>query len=893
MSFVRWRLFIGPPFTRPSSAVHWDWSSIVQDAAYTPTSAATTLSSSATPGATTVSVGSTSAFPSSGGFWVGTTRWSYVRYSGKTGSSFTGCTWTGDAEEQTTHNSGASVLLWLPVTENNGRLNFEWSMTSNLAASSWEAKIGGGVKIPQSAIRNNHAALVQRATTTTGSFTNYLMGWLASPTFSMGRPSVGQWTATIVSSAQKIAEIAVKGVRVGDLNIAKEGSASAISTLAGPYKERNSGEYVAAEPELGPQSAIDGDMTTLWISEDVIGTPQTFAVSNDPTTQGFLVISQIHIDRHPGMPTGYEWIELTCTVTGSHGGVALWADTQDSAFAGINGSYTLGDKIIICTDEVLFNDQNPRHGAAKVVSLNGGTFLSGLSATGGAIGVYYTTQFTEGWHCDAIWGTGTEPDRGVGETNRFGPSFTGGNIPAPTPGETIRYTFANSATPKNNYTNDYNDHAGYNFSADDGYDEPWFAVELPEMGLMLGEDIASSFTGTVLIKTDSGFSTGGLPSSGSIVIGDNIITFTSKTSTTIDITGGVTDAHVAGDKVYVYFSSVASDGVPINSIEWEVGGSTYFKNFNVYYSRYPDARSPGAANYLDDYTSLASVTGHASSTYTLTFSTTRATKVLILPTLMNADPARMRLNEVRILLDRTYYDTAQWLADATPVATLFSTLLQDAYIPTGAITATDDTLHNMSDLETTDQNAWSVVVDLADFSNHYLQVTRDSKISVAANDFWTTGTSYTSDETWTTSNAREPRLLEDGTGTGTVKQVQLWWKSASGASEGVEVYPASGSEDWRGSVLELGPFIFANSTDAQAAARKQYYLRKYPYKIFIEPRVPGDYAPGQIHRVQWAFSDSWATVDRYCMVTGISETFENMNRTQSISLIIADREVPN
>jgi hypothetical protein len=894
MSYVKWRAWVGAPFTRPSSAVHWDWSTLAIDAVYNPGVVVTTLTAQAVPGASTINVSSAGSFPSTGGIWLGDTRQSYVRYSGKTSTAFTGCVWTGDAEEQITHANGSTVRLWREIYENNGNLSMQWSMDSNLATMQWAADIGGGAKIPQAALRNNHLILVQRATSPGGSFTNWLIGWLLSPDLSEAKRK--GWSAKIISSAQKTAEIEVDGIRSGDLNIARDGSASAISTLAGPYKERYSGDYTAAEPDLSPSAAIDGSETTLWISEDVIGTPLPMTTANDPTVELDMAITQVHIYPNVGEPSGYQWIEITVLVDGTQPDVALWTSTSGYAVAEIAGDYTAGDKIIICADDVLFQQQNPRCSAALIFSLEDSApgFFSGLNLAGDSIGMYYTSLGGgSGWVHDVVWGTGTVPDRGASNpTDRYGHTYTGGNVPAPGAGQTLRYTFANSSTPKNNWVVDYNDHAGYRYSYGNAFDEPWLLLDLPPMGLMLAEDLDSGFTGTITIKDDSGDTTGGLPIAGTIQIGSNLITFNNKTNTTIDVTGGVTSDHVAGDPIYVYYSGIASDGVVINEIRWS-SGDIYFKNFDVYYSRLPNARTPGTSGYLDDYVQLASVTNHASSAYSLTMAATRARKVLILPTKMNVDPARMRVREVEVLLDRTFYNTDLWLPADSPVVDIFEALLTNAYIPSGAISATDDGYHDLSELNTEKQKAWPVIADLADFSGYRVKVGRDSKFTIAPDTFWTSNLVYSPTVTWTRANAAEVKELQDGSGVGAIKQVRLTWKSADGESEGVSVYPPSGSEDWRGSVSEIGPYIFANSTAADAAARKHYFTSKYPYTFYVRPMVPGNYEPGQIHRLQWQFSNSWGVTDRYCMVTNVANDFSGMRHSQSLNMIQVSREVPN
>ena len=894
MSYFAWRLFIGPPFTRPSSPVHWDWSTLNIDSSYDTTALATTLTSAISAGDATVSVASTSAFPSAGGFWVGSTRWSYVRYSGKTSTTFTGCSWTGDAEEQTAHANGSTVKFWFEVTHNNGSIKWQWDLDQNLATDQWYADIGGGVVVPQSAIRHNQFALIQKATSAGGTYTNWLMGWLSNRNFSEPSAYRRQWTARIVSSPQKVAEVFIPGVRVGDLNIAADGSASAISELSWPYKERASGDYSAAEPDLTAQSAIDENTSTLWISEDVIGsTENPSATGSDPAADDeLIIISTIRINKPIGEPNGYRYIELTAQGNIPYDAVMF---TQDVTYISLNisGSYTAGDKIILCEDDALFQEQNPRASAALIIEVTDDYpwFFDSLDPAGYGIGVYYTTQFNEQWNHSVVWGTGTPANRGDdAEVNQYAYDYHEGTVTAPLPGQVMRYTFANNATPYLNWETDYNDHAGYQIMTT--YDEPFFLVDLPALDLQLAEDISSGFTGTLTLKDSSGDTTGGLPTSGNIQVGSDVIAYNSKTPTTINVTGGVSADHVTGDLVYVYFSGVQSDGVPINTIRWTCP-DIYFKDFSLRYSRLPHARSPGTSGYLDDYVELAAVTGHASNTYELTFTTTRARKVLLLPTLMSEDPARMRMNELEVLLDRTYYDTDTWLDADQPVTDLFETLLALAHIPAGAIDSTDDGFHDMNQLNTERQNAWVVIADLADYAMHRVSAGRNSQFTITADDFWTSGSSYTPVLTWTRSNATEARLLMDESGIGTISQLRLSWKSPDGADEGVSVYPASGSEDWRGDVVEIGPYIYIDSDAADAAARKQYYLRKYPGTMYLKPKSPGEFKPGEIHRIQWQFDGSWATTDRYCIVMSVQDEISDMQRSQSLNLLQVSREVPN
>jgi hypothetical protein len=894
VSFVLWRAYIGPPFKRLTDPYAYDWSVNNADASATLTSISTVLSAQLLSGASTASVNTAGSFPASGGFWVGPTlnRWTWINYSGKTGTTLTGLQWSTDGEEDITHGNGSQVKLWYEISENNGQLTLTTEMDANLATIQWSADIGGGVKIPQIAIRNNHLIIVQKATAPGGTFTNWLVGWLQSPTFKEPSPYRRQWSAQIVSSAQMIAQQTISGVRVSDLNIARDGSASGQSTLAAPYKERYSGDYLAAEPDLSATTTTDGSTATTWIAEHVVGAQLSVATPTaDPVQTGDLIITQAHLSKAPGESDGYRWIEITVTATGNQPDFLLIAGSGGVAGLGTAGEYTAQDKIIFAEDDVLFQQQNPLSTAVKVLSFeDDDTFFNSLNMAGDSLGLWFDTDLNEGWTSLLMWGTGAAyPDAGSGHDDP--PNWPGATVAAPINGQTMRYKWTNSSTPANNWVTDYNDHAGYRYNRDNDTTEIWYHIELPSMGLQLAQDVASGYTGPVTIKDESGDTTGGLPSSGSIQVGSSILTYNNKTATTITLTSAPAVNHVTGDPIYVYFGGVSSDGVPINRIRW-TATSIYPKDFEILYSRLPNARTPGTSAYLNDYIQLANVTGHASNSYELTFSTTRARHIVMLVRKMSTDPARVRFNEFEVYLDRTYYDTSTWLQDGTPTTGLFETLLTLANIPPGAMTLTNDGNSDLSNVTTEKQNAWTVAADLADFTNHRLHVRRDSKITIAKDTFWTSGSSYTPVATWTRSNASEPSMLQDVSGIGSVSQVRLSWRSPDEEESGTECYPATA--DWRGSVVELGPYVYASASAAQAAARKQYWLRKYPYTMFVRPLTPSDsYAPGQIHRVQWDFSDTRGTMDRYYMVTSVSDEFGDLQRKQSLNMIQVSREIAN
>lgn len=890
--FAQYRVFIGPALEHISDSTFYDWSSIDKGGAL-PFGGQMSLTTGITGMSSALSISGGTLPGAAGGVFVGPNgsgqTWEYIGFSGGTSSSATGIERMYDPEISQTHSAGAAVYFWYPVPIQS--IRYDGQINTRRSTKTWTVALQG-VKMPQAAMRNLHLCVVQYRTTPTGTFENYLVGWLLSPTVADDATRTGEWEAKIVSLDYILGGIDAKRVRVGDRNAALDGSASTISVLSTPYKEATSNDYTEDAPDLSAGKAIDGESSTLWISEHVIGTALGTTAINDPAVPGNVMISQIHLSKAPGESDGYRWLELTVLTTGNQPDFACWTSNLGYALLDIGDSYTAGDKIIICEDDVLFQRQNPLQQAVKIISLEDDypTFLSGLNPAGDSLGLYYTTFSTEGWACSAIWGSGTRPDRG----EDLGPAWTGGNAPALTDGRTLRYKFTESTTPKDNWVLDYNDHAGYRYNIHPLDDGAWLLVDLPGMGLRLKDSLSAGHTGVIQIEDDSDLSTGGLDDSGTIQVGQEQITYSSKTDTTITITGraanSTTDAdHAAGDTIYIVDSGVATDAVPISEISWvRYGGtSNYPKNFTVRRSALRQARTPAESNYSDDYETLATVTGHASASYTLSPGTRRIAKLLIHIPLMSVNPSRARLNEFRAILDRTKYDD-DWLADGSPATDVFESLL--ANLPVGAINITSDVNHNLSSLDTESGQVWTVLTDLADYAGYRIDIDLDSKIYIAADNYWTA--TQTSTKTWNRTNARQVRALRSGEGAVAISQVSLEWLSASGESNGTAVYPTNA--DWLGLVDEIGPFLYANSTAADAAARKYYYQTKYPVTFVVESAL-GDLTvqPGQIHTLQWQFDSDAGIVNRKCVVESVSHEFNNQQITTTLTLVQIEREIPN
>lgn len=122
--------------------------------------------------------------------------------------------------------------------------------------------------------------------------------------------------------------------------------------------------------------------------------------------------------------------------------------------------------------------------------------------------------------------------------------------------------------------------------------------------------------------------------------------------------------------------------------------------------------------------------------------------------------------------------------------------------------------------------------------------------------------------------------------------MRLPWRTPDGATKGTEVYPATA--DTFGSTSEQVEHVYANSTAAQTAARKYYYLNRYPYTAVVDS-ADGNLTvePGQIHRLQWKFASQTVELNRLYMVTAVEHVFSANGLATSVNLIQIEREAEN
>ena len=899
-NYVQWRALVGPRYS------DYDWSLInygntaVRDFS-------TTLAGAMSAVDTTMNVVSSDSFSSAAGLFIAGNgageAWEYVKYTSKNTGAFAGITRESATtrEHNGVHSIGALVVAWYPITCDDGVLTLTETQDDMLATTTWEASIKG-VNFPAWAVRNNHIVIVETRTTPGAAWAVELVGFLDSPSLRDDAARYGEWSVRISSVDKLYGRQAAKGVNVGNVDIAKSGTATGSASLTLAYSERTSGDFTAAAPSFDAGNVVDKEQKTLWIADRFTGTANTPVDNADPMNVNDLYlsytkISQIHMNPAPGSPPGSRWIEITILDSPTHS-VAfkefVWAANGGGAVQWtINEDIPVGGKLILCEDEDVFLAQNPISAADKVLAYP--AFFTVQSAAGGEIWLQNNVNLT--WNNRVRWGTG---NGGVVTAGVPGTAWPGPTVTAPLPGETMRYIYTPSpaaTNPKDYWVTGPISTPGYNV---DTTTKQFVMVSLPGIGLKLAENITATVPGAgALLKIWDGSSpsTSGLSSSGTLQIGDEQITYSAKTAEGVTVASRAANSttaaiHDLDDLVYVLDSGTATDAPLITSIGWRrFNGTIYPKDFIVRRSNLPG--TPRDIQTTLDWTDVATVTNASASSYTYNFgSPVRLKHFIIEMTKMTSDPARPRLNEAFAILDSTTYDaTNLWMANGTAVEDVIRRVLLNAGVPNGAIITSGEGDPTIDNITTADANAWAVVSDLADMCGVRLVVGRDSKISMAQDSYWSTLTP-TVENTWDETNtASVEKSYRNGLG---VSQVKVNWRSPDETLSGFEVYPAT--PEPVGRVQETLQKVYTSALAAAMSAKKQFIMARYPYSAVAELADANmTLRPGGVDRLTWQpaagqRSTENPTINRLYMRIQVDHQIERGIWSTVVNLLQVERE---
>ena len=895
-----WRAYIGPIYLPAGTPGAYNWQWLVAGAADNFEAAASTLASSLSDGATSLTVADGSLFAVQGGVWVGPNGagqgWEHVRYTGVSTNTLTGLTreTSGDREHNGAHSSGAVVRQWWPLTGNDGTLRLSEEMDDALCAVSWTAELRG-VNAPRAALRSKHLCVVQMRQGASGSFTNWLVGWLESPQARDDVRRRGEWSVRLVSSAWHLQRFMARGVRVGDLDLAKHSTgASSSLALKEADQERWTNDFTAASPDFSASSVADRDRGTLWINEKFVGTPESI-----PTPQTSPRITQAYLNPPAGSRGGRRWIELTVTednndVQNMSLQIAVAPEGTDNAHWLFNGpgEADQGDRIILCEDQAVFEEEHP---ASEHVYIKASPYyFSFIQAAGGEIGL--RRDPFDAWGDTLRWGTFSANLQDVGGGSDP-PEWDGAPVPAPGPGQTLRRLWTPGGTPVNPgdwWTVGYVQTAGYPILTSP---DPWLMVSLPPLGLTIRDSITAGSPGvgaTLWLTDGADLSAAGLDASGTLLVGAERISYSARTASGVVVSGrgaGGTPAaaHEAGDPVRLIdpATGLAVDCHRYKSIGWRrYGGTIYPKSFRVRVSALDDPRSPDDPEFQNDWTVVQEPTAHNTASWNFSFSPTKRIRhISIQFEEMTADPARPRINEIVALADGATFETALTLAGGATAAAVAAQVAQNAGIPAAAWTSVAGTT-GITGVTTAAATAWEVIRDLGDFARMRVVVERDSKLTARPDPFWGAG-SFTPSQTWTRTNAAAVEQVMAAALA--VRQVEITWRTPDDAGGGVARFPDPAWSD--GEILRVADAVYPDSTAAVSAATRLFYLRRFPWTLLVEcadawPEI----RPGEIHAVQWQMDASQPLATRLGLVTGVETVIEGQRMSTVLTFVEIDRQ---
>jgi hypothetical protein len=893
MAPFQWAIYIGPPWHDAASPYYFDWPSYNKDAAST-LSAASTVATTLVSGAVSVVLANTGSFASKGGVWLGPggsgESWEYCEYTNKVPTNtLTGLTRepTVDRDHNGIHSVGAAARLWWPLAENDGKLNINFSLDDLSVASDWQFEISG-IKAPQAAFQPLHLAIIQYRQAVTGTLTNFLVGFMDSGSIQDDARSTRGWSAKFASVGMMLRRTQVEGVRVGNFDLALAGEATSTVPLAAPHKERWTGDFTPAKPNFDASIVLQEEDDGIWIGDRLIGTTE------DPASYSGL--SQIYINPPASINAGSKWFEF------------IWRDTASTeiiAWDSVSGSQVhldlpsldinAGERVIVAENEVVFLRENPTQEAVAIFDVSGSDnpgFFNHLWPAGGGMAFNFFGSFSSG----VFWGTTTPGDAG------FAGAWVGPSLPAPKRDETMRWK-ANDhghANTKDDWEVSMRQSPGYRIHNNTRGEQAWLAVTLPGMGLILHDDIdavnpaAGSF---LAIDGQNGPSTDGLANPGDIVVGDEVIRYINKTATNVQVSergayGTTAVAHKASDAVFVFHTQngrlSVTDAMPIRALIWErpAGSSNYPRDFNWRYSAL-EARTPDAEQHEDDYEFYQPVADYAFPSMQLTLAQARVKTILLEFKRMAADPSRPRINRLKALVDESYFDSSLWLDEGTSIEGLMQRILLNAGLSTSAIQIIANGVAP-SGFTTAIDMAWNVIASAAELGNSMIKIDRDSKVILQPDNLWRVpvGT-YAPSKTWTRSNAGNVQFSRIAGAT--ASQVKLHWKLPDGSDSGVAKYPATPAA--LGAEQEIGPLYFASKADADLAARKRFYLARYPYELVVS-LAQGDLTvePHQIHRVQWPLAEDGQQIDRLILVRQVQHSISNQLLATVLHGIVIDQE---
>ena len=789
------------------------------------------------------------------------------------------------------HSSGATVSEWADVTANVLRL--ELTLEESDSIGTWRAELNG-LGYNSRLLARSHALLAMWRfrpdsgdPDTWSAWAVAFLGYIKEVTVSDTHQQEKAWRATVEGVAQYLAETDAPAHQFGRTDLAAGRSVTVSGVLRDPYLERNSGEYIGY-PELTGDNLVDGDLATLWVSDDV---PE---ITRENRVASRFSINEVYLQAPTGQPA-LQWIEIFYknpdgetdgelkyyhVVNGATtwGWPGEWRENTvpKTNYLNLDGKGRPMDAdgafAILCSNRPRFEERWGVGNAVHVLDWRDftiGTFS--LSTSGGFIGWFYAGGTLE----SVIWyGTASPDEFGEsGDFDGYGPGWTGATIPVPPAGHSFRRDPCGTKSDP--------DAAG-NFLADEGNPTPglagddnpeWFSVDLGALGIELAATLTIGETGQMELT-----STLGLTATGYVMIDAEVIAYTGRDDDNDLLTGltrgvGSTDPaqHPVESGVTQYENDLSVDCHLVRQVQWRrrpvLSGGAFVvpTTFKVLFSTqespifpsdpdwdddWPDYWDEGSVIYVTDFPTTATEWSGVPPGGTV-----RARHVLMIVREMS-DAGRAKMNEFHVyaasgdVLDGD--GDAEGSVETPYSGEVVKYLLVDNFgLGESAVTLTDPGTQ-FGELPTTKARYLQVIRDLCKKTGCAIYFQLDDTVEHRYSPWYPLRSLPAAEITWDRDSARRVELSAPNMHN--ISQVVLRARNEQEDRLFEVRYPPSPLP--LGSELVIDDACLGSVTEACLMSEQIFRRRNGPLAATVVPVGPAEWVrPGQRHLVTWTLDE--------------------------------------
>jgi hypothetical protein len=220
-------------------------------------------------------------------------------------------------EQQGPHLVDTRVVEFVEITDLVPGMTVTWNDKSGIAT--WKVSLGG-TGYNSSYLDNDNMFLCEMRQTPAsyifGEWTQWniwFLGYLKDCKIDDSGKQEKRWKGTVEPLSQYMAVNYTEPRHYGRVDLAEGKTVTASTELQDPFAEANTGEY-EGYPSLLAENAVDGDLSTLWISENI---PSTTA---NEFSQSAFSINEVFLRPRAGEPARLQWIEIARNFSGAGSG---------------------------------------------------------------------------------------------------------------------------------------------------------------------------------------------------------------------------------------------------------------------------------------------------------------------------------------------------------------------------------------------------------------------------------------------------------------------------------------------------------------------------------------------------------------------------------------------